>query len=73
MFVLLQIAKTLLHRYLINHNWLDSSQPISLSLVIRTMIQMTMDITNISTLLENNNSETVFDIIQSFFSILHVE
>lgn len=66
------LAKTILQRYLINHNWMEETQSIHLALIIRTLIQMTIDITNIATLVENDNSTTVFDTIQSFFHVLHV-
>lgn len=51
---------------------MEETQSIHLALIIRTLIQMTIDITNIATLVENDNSTTVFDTIQSFFHILHV-
>lgn len=51
---------------------MEETQSIHLALIIRTLIQMTIDITNIATLVENDNSTTVFDTIQSFFHVLHV-
>ena len=65
-------ARTILHRYLLNHNWFDETQSIPLSLIIRTLIQLTIDITNLQTLLESDHSLYVFDTLQSFFHILHV-
>ena len=69
---ILFLAKSILQRYLQFHDWFHATQPIRLSLIIRTLIQMTIDITNITTLVENDNSNYIFDILQSFFHILHV-
>lgn len=62
----------LLMCYLQKHDWTEGNQTIHLSTVVRTIIQMTIDITTLSTAVENDNTTRLFDTIHLFLQILHV-